>query len=375
MNPNLNTSSQQLKLLSNLERFGIEGADSSLSPSAVAAALRGGLGNSLLEQQALQQLGLGSGFDLRSSILSSHVQAPLNPLLSSLVERPTDALREALLARHRLLSNPLESLAISASVPRLSLTDSVQHSLALAQTAQQDAIVNEAFQRGKEEALMSLLRSGAMPRAAPKLKKAPASAAKEVMNQLAGLDLLASKDTNAVALEALGATGMERRKTNAPYFDASSLADPDPVTLANRRTRGGVTEPFPEKLHRMLIDAERGGEDEVVSWFGHGRAFAIHHVERFCREVMPRYFKQSRLSSFQRQLNLYGFTRITSGPDTGGYYHELFLKGRPALVIHMRRVGVPKSQQGSNAAVRPPINPPAAPDFYAMTPVKPREED
>lgn len=382
MNPNLNTSSQQLKLLSNLERFGIEGSDSALSPSAVAAALRGGLGASLLEQQALQQLGLGSGFDLRSSILSSHVQAPLNPLLSSLVERPTDALREALLSRHRLLSNPLETLAISASVPRLSLPDTVQHSLALAQTVQQDAIVNEAFQRGKEEALMSLLRSGAMTQAAPKLKNPPTqppapsvAAAKEVMNQLAGLELLATKDTNAVALEALGATGMERRKTNAPYFDASSLADPDPVTLANRRTRGGVTEPFPEKLHRMLIDAERGGEEEVVSWFGHGRAFAIHHVERFCREVMPRYFKQSRLSSFQRQLNLYGFTRITSGPDTGGYYHELFLKGRPALVIHMRRVGVPKSQQGSKAAARPPMNPPAAPDFYAMTPVKPREED
>jgi hypothetical protein len=38
---------------------------------------------------------------------------------------------------------------------------------------------------------------------------------------------------------------------------------------------------------------------------------------------------------------LYGFVRITSGPDAGGYYHELFLRGRPDLCLHMRRVGVP----------------------------------
>jgi hypothetical protein len=30
-------------------------------------------------------------------------------------------------------------------------------------------------------------------------------------------------DTKAVALEALGTVGGERRKKNAPYFDASSL--------------------------------------------------------------------------------------------------------------------------------------------------------
>lgn len=89
----------------------------------------------------------------------------------------------------------------------------------------------------------------------------------------------------------------------------------------------------------------------------HGRAFAIHHVERFCREIMPRYFKQSRLSSFQRQLNIYGFSRITtpeqdSGEPPCAYYHELFLKGRPALTIHMRRVGVPQHSSGVQATLQ-----------------------
>ncbi len=99
------------------------------------------------------------------------------------------------------------------------------------------------------------------------------------------------------------------------YADASQMNDPSPDT---RRNRGGVTEPFPEKLHRMLDAAEREGLSDVVSFFPHGRAFAIHKPRRFVSEMMPRFFRQSRLTSFQRQLNLYGFRRISQGPDNGG---------------------------------------------------------
>ena len=53
---------------------------------------------------------------------------------------------------------------------------------------------------------------------------------------------LTSNDTTK-ALETLGNTTLERRKANIPYFDASQLPDPDPITIASRRTRGGVTEP------------------------------------------------------------------------------------------------------------------------------------
>jgi hypothetical protein len=99
------------------------------------------------------------------------------------------------------------------------------------------------------------------------------------------------------------------------YTDVANLGDPMPDT---RRNRGGVTEPFPEKLHRMLEAAEREGVADVVSFFSHGRAFAIHKPRRFVNEIMPRFFRQTRLTSFQRQLNLYGFRRISQGPDNGG---------------------------------------------------------
>lgn len=50
-----------------------------------------------------------------------------------------------------------------------------------------------------------------------------------------------------------------------------------------------------------------------------------------------RYFKQSKLTSFQRQLNLYGFQRVSSGVDKGCLYHPLFLRGRPDICKVMLR--------------------------------------
>jgi HSF-type DNA-binding len=117
----------------------------------------------------------------------------------------------------------------------------------------------------------------------------------------------------------------------------------------------------------MLEEVKAEGKEDVISFFAHGRAFSVHDPDRFTSEVTPKYFKQSRLSSFQRQLNLYGFTRITSGPDAGGYYHELFLQGRPNLAVHMRRVGLPQGEDRRKMRAK---NLRSEPNFYALGPVK-----
>lgn len=165
--------------------------------------------------------------------------------------------------------------------------------------------------------------------------------------------------------QTLAALGNSMRKKSSPYIDTSGMADPPAYELSRRRTRGGVTEPFPEKLHRMLLEIEKDGDAPIISFFPHGRAFGIHNPDKFEEKLMPKYYKQSRLSSFQRQLNLYGFTRIISGPDSGGYYHELFLKGRPALCTHMRRVGIPK---GVDRRKLKSSQNKKEPDFYSMRP-------
>jgi hypothetical protein len=116
-----------------------------------------------------------------------------------------------------------------------------------------------------------------------------------------------------------------------------------------RVMKGGVIEPFPEKLHRLLLEVEAAGKADIISFIANGRAFAIHKPDKFCDEIVPRYFRQSRYNSFKRQLNLYDFMLINSGPHRGGYYHKSFIKNRPDLCRNMRRVAVkvPGSNQGT----------------------------
>ena len=195
----------------------------------------------------------------------------------------------------------------------------------LAEAAQQKARMTDAYQRGREEALLTLVRSGALDsmslqraaayqqaQSAPQLPHIAASSFQSVgmfsLLQEASSPVPKSLgDHNNVPAIVGVQQDVDRRKTAPSYFDASALQDPDAACLANRRTRGGVTEPFPEKLHRMLKEVEAANETDILSFFPHGRAFAVHNPTRFVSEVMPKYFRQSRLSSFQRQLNLCKF--------------------------------------------------------------------
>jgi len=146
------------------------------------------------------------------------------------------------------------------------------------------------------------------------------------------------------------------------YHDHSTAKDegsPEPIA------RGGVTTPFPIKLHEMLDKIERDGYGDVVSWQPHGRCFVVHKPKEFVNHVMPTYFKQSKFPSFQRQLNLYGFQRLTKGPDKGGYYHELFLRSKLFLAYRIQRMRV------KGTGVRARSNPEMEPNFSKMAEVLP----
>ncbi len=123
--------------------------------------------------------------------------------------------------------------------------------------------------------------------------------------------------------------------------------------------RGGVSTPFPLKLHEMLENVQSDGYEEIVSWQPHGRCFVVHKPKEFV-ELLPSYFKLSKLASFQRQLNLYGFQRLTRGRDRGGYYHELFLRGMGFLAHSIQRIKV------KGTGVRARSNPEQEPDFWRM---------
>lgn len=151
--------------------------------------------------------------------------------------------------------------------------------------------------------------------------------------------------------------------------DKTTLMDSEDDMPKRKGPRGGVTVPFPTKLHLMLSKLEEEGLNDIVSWQPHGRCFLVHKPKEFVDEIMPTFFRQSKLTSFQRQLNLYGFSRITAGRDRGGYYHELFLRNKLFLCQNMTRIRI------KGTGIKGKANPSSEPDFYRMPPILPEDEE
>jgi hypothetical protein len=86
---------------------------------------------------------------------------------------------------------------------------------------------------------------------------------------------------------------------------------------------------FPCKLYLMLMETESKGLTNIVSWHKDGKCFRVHDQQAFVEEILPQYFKKSKYRSFQRQCNLYGFSRITAVKPfwDSCYFHPIFIRG------------------------------------------------
>jgi HSF-type DNA-binding len=96
---------------------------------------------------------------------------------------------------------------------------------------------------------------------------------------------------------------------------------------------------FPAKLHCLLLDLQNLPEGITTARFlPGGMAFIIIDLKRFEGEVMKEYFpRMKHFASFQRQLNLYNFRRISLGAFHGAYYHEKFIREFPILSNDIKR--------------------------------------
>ena len=112
--------------------------------------------------------------------------------------------------------------------------------------------------------------------------------------------------------------------------------------------------PFPVKLYRMLEDARRQGQEHIVSWLPDGESFQVHNPTRFVEEVLPLHFNQKKYKSFQRQLNFYGFLRVTSGPLEGSYGHPNFIQGDEERCKELKRhVNHSEKHRPTNGLIEP----------------------
>lgn len=95
----------------------------------------------------------------------------------------------------------------------------------------------------------------------------------------------------------------------------------------------GAPQAFARKLYEILSTESTS----VISWNSSGTAFHVRDVDTFSEETLTKYYRHSKFSSFQRQLNLYSFRKIVKGPDAGGYAHPMFHRDRPDDLYHVRR--------------------------------------
>lgn len=101
---------------------------------------------------------------------------------------------------------------------------------------------------------------------------------------------------------------------------------------------------FLRKTYKMIDTCD----SQIASWTADGEMFVVKNPKLFETTIIPQYFDHNKLSSFARQLNFYGFTKMQSKPvhkseyntKTAKYltfYHEKFKKGRCDLLKEIRR--------------------------------------
>lgn len=99
---------------------------------------------------------------------------------------------------------------------------------------------------------------------------------------------------------------------------------------------------FLTKLWKLVEDP---AYSDLISWSSNGRSFVIRNPARFSKELLPLYFKHNNMASFIRQLNMYGFRKLTSIENSGlrserdemEFYHQYFLKQQENLLEYIKR--------------------------------------
>ena len=119
-------------------------------------------------------------------------------------------------------------------------------------------------------------------------------------------------------------------------FNLSTRSDDEEVNGLYMKNQQNIA--FPWKLHHLLETVEREGCESIISWLPDRQSFKVHDQKAFVEQILPRYFKVTKYKSFLRQLNIYGFERITdTSPRRGGYSHTYFVRGEPKLCVNMKR--------------------------------------
>lgn len=104
-----------------------------------------------------------------------------------------------------------------------------------------------------------------------------------------------------------------------------------------------VPAPFITKTYSMVDDPS---SNDVISWNEDGTTFVVWKTAEFAKVLLPNYFKHDNFSSFVRQLNTYGFRKISQ--NKWEFANENFKQGQQELLteIHRRKMAPPQPPPG-----------------------------
>ena len=74
------------------------------------------------------------------------------------------------------------------------------------------------------------------------------------------------------------------------------------------------------------------------------------HTHTHTHKTVPKYFRQTKFKSFQRQLNLWGFETIRGGEEKNSIFHRFFVRDCPELCHNMTRIKI--KGESLDAAIR-----------------------
>ena len=125
---------------------------------------------------------------------------------------------------------------------------------------------------------------------------------------------------------------------NSNSSSSSSSSSNTTITITTAKSNH-----FPSRLHDVLDTAEEKGYAHIISWYSNsnsdsdnGKAFKVHDPTSMI-PILQSTFRQTKYKSFLRQLQSYGFERITKGDDIGMVSHPEFQRGKHDLCLQMKR--------------------------------------
>ncbi len=73
------------------------------------------------------------------------------------------------------------------------------------------------------------------------------------------------------------------------------------------------------KTYKILEDKKNA---HIIEWTDNGNCFIVKNKDLFENEILPKYFKHKKFSSFVRQLNMYDFHKIRKEKEIPIFKHK-----------------------------------------------------